>query len=70
MTVTNAATMWSALTFSLGTREEHAGQLVKAKKIQGISDIIDLSDGKNGTKMLVATKNDSLARFTRELKQH
>ena len=31
--------------------------LVKGKKIQGISDIVDLSDGQNGTKVVVEIKN-------------
>ena len=31
--------------------------LVKAKKIQGISDIVDLSDGQQGTRVVVEIKN-------------
>ena len=31
--------------------------MVKAKKIQGISDIVDLSDGQQGTKVVVEIKN-------------
>jgi DNA gyrase subunit A len=31
--------------------------LVKAKKVQGISDIVDLSDGQSGTKVVVEIKN-------------
>ncbi len=36
---------------------EKIADLVKAKKIQGISDIIDLSDGQQGTKVVVEIKN-------------
>jgi len=32
--------------------------------------LLKQKEGKNGTKMLVAARNDSLTRFTRELKQH
>jgi DNA gyrase/topoisomerase IV subunit A len=30
---------------------------VKAKKIQGISDIVDLSDGQTGTNVVIEIKN-------------
>ena len=36
---------------------EKIADLVKAKKIQGISDIVDLSDGQSGTKVVVEIKN-------------
>ena len=36
---------------------EKIADLVKAKKIQGISDIVDLSDGQQGTKVVVEIKN-------------
>ena len=32
--------------------------------------LLKQKDGKNGTKMLIAARNDSLTRFTKELKQH
>jgi DNA gyrase/topoisomerase IV subunit A len=35
---------------------EKIADLVKARKIQGISDIVDLSDGKNGTRIVVEAK--------------
>jgi DNA gyrase/topoisomerase IV subunit A len=46
------------LPFNVGPEKvvEKIADLVKAKKIQGISDIIDLSDGKNGTKIVVEAK--------------
>jgi DNA gyrase subunit A len=36
---------------------EKIADLVKAKKIQGISDIVDLSDGQQGTRVVVEIKN-------------
>jgi len=39
------------------TTELKIADLVKAKKIQGISDIVDLSDGQQGTKVVVEIKN-------------
>lgn len=46
------------LPFNVGPEKvvEKIADLVKAKKIQGISDIIDLSDGKNGTRIIVEAK--------------
>ena len=35
---------------------EKIADLVKAKKIQGISDIIDLSDGQHGTRIVIEAK--------------
>ena len=32
--------------------------------------LLKQKEGKNGTKMLVAARNDSLTRFTKELRQH
>ncbi len=32
--------------------------------------LLKQGDGKNGTKMLITARNDSLSRFTKELKQH
>jgi len=45
--------------FNIGPEKvvEKIADLVKAKKIQGISDIIDLSDGQQGTKVVVEIKN-------------
>jgi DNA gyrase/topoisomerase IV subunit A len=36
---------------------ERISDLVKAKKIQGISDIVDLTDGQSGTRVVVEIKN-------------
>jgi DNA gyrase/topoisomerase IV subunit A len=36
---------------------ERISTLVKSKKIQGISDIVDLSDGQNGTRVIIELKN-------------
>ena len=36
---------------------EKIAEVVKAKKIQGISDIVDLSDGKTGTNVVIELKN-------------
>ena len=36
---------------------DRIAEIVKAKKIQGISDVTDLTDGKNGTKVVVEIKN-------------
>ena len=47
------------LPYNIGPEKivEKIADLVKAKKIQGISDIIDLSDGQQGTKVVVELKN-------------
>ena len=47
------------LPFNIGPEKivERISDLVKAKKIQGISDIIDLTDGQNGTKVVIEVKN-------------
>ena len=47
------------LPYNIGPEKivEKIADLVKAKKIQGISDIVDLSDGQNGTKVVVEIKN-------------
>ena len=45
--------------FNIGPEKvvEKIADLVKAKRIQGISDIVDLSDGQQGTKVVVEIKN-------------
>ena len=47
------------LPFTIGPEKvvERISELVRGKKIQGISDIIDLSDGQNGTKVVIELKN-------------
>ena len=47
------------LPFNVGPEKivEKIADLVKAKKIQGISDIVDLSDGQQGTRVVVEIKN-------------
>ena len=47
------------LPYNIGPEKivEKIADLVKAKKIQGISDIVDLSDGQQGTKVVVELKN-------------
>lgn len=47
------------LPFNIGPEKivEKISTLVKSKKIQGISDIIDLSDGQNGTRVIIECKN-------------
>jgi DNA gyrase/topoisomerase IV subunit A len=47
------------LPFNIGPEKivERISDLVKGKKIQGISDIIDLTDGQNGTKVVIEVKN-------------
>ena len=47
------------LPFNIGPEKvvERISDLVKAKKIQGISDIVDLTDGQSGTKVVVEVKN-------------
>ncbi|MEI6406056.1 MAG: DNA topoisomerase (ATP-hydrolyzing) [Actinomycetes bacterium] len=47
------------LPFNIGPEKvvEKIADLVKSKKIQGISDIVDLSDGQQGTKVVVEIKN-------------
>ena len=47
------------LPFNIGPEKivEKIADLVKAKKLQGISDIVDLSDGQQGTRVVVEIKN-------------
>ena len=47
------------LPFNIGPEKvvERIADLVKAKKIQGISDIIDLTDGQTGTNVVIELKN-------------
>ncbi len=47
------------LPFTIGPEKvvERIADLVKAKKIQGISDIVDLSDGQTGTNVVIELKN-------------
>lgn len=47
------------LPFTIGPEKvvERIAALVKAKKIQGISDIVDLTDGKTGTNVVIELKN-------------
>ena len=47
------------LPFNVGPEKvvERIADLVKAKKIQGISDIIDLTDGQTGTNVVIELKN-------------
>ncbi|MEN9517132.1 MAG: hypothetical protein RLZZ159_998 [Actinomycetota bacterium] len=47
------------LPFNIGPEKvvERISDLVKAKKIQGISDIVDLTDGQSGTRVVVEIKN-------------
>ncbi|MBM3698721.1 MAG: DNA topoisomerase 4 subunit A [Actinobacteria bacterium] len=47
------------LPYNIGPEKivEKIADLVKSKKVQGISDIIDLSDGQSGTKVVVEIKN-------------
>jgi DNA gyrase/topoisomerase IV subunit A len=47
------------LPYTIGPEKvvERIAALVKAKKIQGISDIIDLSDGQTGTNVVIEIKN-------------
>jgi DNA gyrase/topoisomerase IV subunit A len=47
------------LPFTVGPEKvvERISTLVKSKKIQGISDIVDLSDGQNGTRVVIELKN-------------
>ena len=47
------------LPFTIGPEKvvERIAALVKAKKIQGISDIIDLTDGQTGTNVVIEIKN-------------
>lgn len=47
------------LPFNIGPEKvvERIAALVKAKKIQGISDIVDLSDGQTGTNVVIELKN-------------
>lgn len=47
------------LPFTIGPEKvvERIADLAKAKKVQGISDIIDLTDGKTGTNVVIELKN-------------
>jgi DNA gyrase/topoisomerase IV subunit A len=47
------------LPFTIGPEKvvERIADLVKAKKIQGISDIVDLTDGQTGTNVVIELKN-------------
>jgi len=47
------------LPYTIGPEKvvERIAALVKAKKIQGISDIVDLSDGQTGTNVVIEIKN-------------
>jgi DNA gyrase/topoisomerase IV subunit A len=47
------------LPYNIGPEKivEKIAELVKSKKVQGISDIVDLSDGQYGTRVLVEIKN-------------
>lgn len=47
------------LPFTIGPEKivERIADLAKAKKIQGISDIVDLTDGKTGTNVVIELKN-------------
>ena len=49
------------LPFNIGPEKivERISDLVKSKKIQGISDIVDLTDGQNGTKVVVKLRMDT-----------
>jgi len=47
------------LPFNIGPEKvvERISDLVKSKKIQGISDIVDLTDGQSGTRVVIELKN-------------
>jgi DNA gyrase subunit A len=47
------------LPYSVGPEKvlEKIADLVRSKKLQGISDVIDLTDGKNGTRLVIEIKN-------------
>jgi DNA gyrase subunit A len=47
------------LPYSVGPEKvlEKIADLVRSKKLQGISDVIDLSDGRNGTRLVIEIKN-------------
>jgi DNA gyrase subunit A len=47
------------LPFTIGPEKivEKISALVKSKKVQGISDIVDLSDGESGTRVVIELKN-------------
>jgi len=59
VTVRKQGLVITELPYNIGPEKivEKIADLVKAKKIQGISDIIDLSDGQQGTKVVVEIKN-------------
>jgi len=58
-TVIEQGIVITELPYNIGPEKivEKIADLVKAKKIQGISDIVDLSDGQSGTKVVVEIKN-------------
>ena len=47
------------LPYSVGPEKvlEKIADLVRSKKLQGISDVIDLTDGRNGTRLVIEIKN-------------
>ena len=47
------------LPYNIGPEKvvERISDLVRSKKIQGISDIVDLTDGQNGTRVVIEIKN-------------
>jgi DNA gyrase subunit A len=47
------------LPYSVGPEKvlEKIADLVRSKKLQGISDVIDLTDGQNGTRLVIEIKN-------------
>ena len=59
MTARKQGLVITELPYNIGPEKivEKIADLVKAKKIQGISDIVDLSDGQQGTKVVVELKN-------------
>ena len=59
VTVRKQGLVITELPYNIGPEKivEKIADLVKAKKIQGISDIVDLSDGQQGTKVVVELKN-------------
>jgi DNA gyrase/topoisomerase IV subunit A len=59
MTARKQGIVITELPYNIGPEKvvEKIADLVKAKKVQGISDIVDLSDGQSGTKVVVEIKN-------------
>ncbi len=47
------------LPYSVGPEKviEKIADLVRSKKLQGIADVVDLSDGQNGTRLIIEIKN-------------